>query len=73
MLKIFIILPPKFSESATGLSLALASESFCVLGLGLKPCVLDSTSGNDLIVTTDVIKNLFVIILISENTRVSKY
>ena len=26
------------------LSLALASDFFCVLGLGLKPCVLDSTS-----------------------------
>ena len=28
-----------------GLSLALASKFFCVLGLGLEPCVLDSTSG----------------------------
>ena len=27
-----------------GLSLALASKFFCVLGLGLEPCVLDSTS-----------------------------
>ena len=26
------------------LSLALASDFFCVLGLGLEPCVLDSTS-----------------------------
>ena len=29
------------------LSLALASRFFCVLGLGLEPCVLDSTSGVD--------------------------
>ena len=27
-----------------GLSLAFASKFFCVLGLGLEPCVLDSTS-----------------------------
>ena len=27
-----------------GLSLALASKFFCILGLGLEPCVLDSTS-----------------------------
>ena len=27
--------------------LALASEFFCVLGLGLEPCVLDSTSAGD--------------------------
>ena len=33
-----------FSER---LSLALASQFFCVLGLGLEPCVLDSTSGVD--------------------------
>ena len=26
--------------------LSLASDFFCVLGLGLEPCVLDSTSGN---------------------------
>ena len=30
-----------------GLSLALASKFFCVLGLGLEPCVLDSTSSDD--------------------------
>ena len=28
------------------LALALASNFFCVLGLGLEPCVLDSTSGD---------------------------
>ena len=31
--------------SSERLSLALASDFFCVLGLGLEPCVLDSTSG----------------------------
>ena len=31
-----------------GLSLALASKFFCVLGLGLEPCVLDSTAANSL-------------------------
>ena len=30
--------------SSERLSLALASDFFCVLGLGLEPCVLDSTS-----------------------------
>ena len=30
--------------SSEGLSLALALDFFCVLGLGLEPCVLDSTS-----------------------------
>ena len=29
-----------------GLSLALASKFFCVLGLALEPCVLDFTSGD---------------------------
>ena len=29
------------------LALALASDFFCVLGLGLEPCVLDSTSGSE--------------------------
>ena len=32
------------SLSSERLSLALASDFFCVLGLGLEPCVLDSTS-----------------------------
>ena len=32
--------------SSERLSLALASDFFCVLGLGLEPCVLDSTSAD---------------------------
>ena len=37
------------SSERLSLALALASDFFCVLGLGLglEPCVLDSTSGND--------------------------
>ena len=35
---------PRECLSSEGLSLALASDFFCVLGLGLEPCVLDSTS-----------------------------
>ena len=35
---------PREVLSSEGLSLALASNFFCVLGLGLEPCVLDSTS-----------------------------
>ena len=35
---------PRECLSSERLSLALASEFFCVLGLGLEPCVLDSTS-----------------------------
>ena len=34
--------------SSERLSLALASDFFCVLGLGLEPCVLDSISDNAL-------------------------
>ena len=39
---------PREGLSSERLSLALASEFFCVLdlGLGLKPCVLDPTSGS---------------------------
>ena len=37
---------PRECLSSEKLSLALASDFFCVLGLGLEPCVLDSTSGN---------------------------
>ena len=37
---------PRECLSSERLSLALASDFFCVLGLGLEPCVLDSTSGN---------------------------
>ena len=33
------------SSERLSLALALASDFFCVLGLGLEPCVLDSTSG----------------------------
>ena len=33
------------SSERLALALALASDFFCVLGLGLEPCVLDSTSG----------------------------
>ena len=36
---------PQECLSSERLSLALASDFFCVLGLGLEPCVLDSTSG----------------------------
>ena len=32
------------SSERLSLALALASDFFCVLGLGLEPCVLDSTS-----------------------------
>ena len=35
---------PRECLSSERLSLALASDFFCVLGLGLEPCVLDSTS-----------------------------
>ena len=35
---------PREVLSSERLSLALASGFFCVLGLGLEPCVLDSTS-----------------------------
>ena len=35
---------PRECLSSKRLSLALASDFFCVLGLGLEPCVLDSTS-----------------------------
>ena len=37
---------PRECLSSERLSLALASDFFCVLGLGLEPCVLDSTSAN---------------------------
>ena len=37
---------PREGLSLERLSLALASDFFCVLGLGLEPCVLDSTSDN---------------------------
>ena len=36
---------PRECLSSERLSLALASDFFCVLGLGLESCVLDSTSG----------------------------
>ena len=32
------------SSERLSLALALASDFFCVLGLGLEPCVLESTS-----------------------------
>ena len=35
---------PRECLSSERLSLALASDLYCVLGLGLEPCVLDSTS-----------------------------
>ena len=38
---------PRECLSSERLSLALASDFFCVLGLGLEPCVLDSTSGDE--------------------------
>ena len=37
---------PREGLSSEGLYLALASNDFWVLGLGLEPCVIDSTSGN---------------------------
>ena len=37
---------PRECLSSERLSLALASDFFCVLGLGLEPYVLDSTSAN---------------------------
>ena len=40
---------PRECLSLERLSLALASDFFCVLGLGLEPCVLDSTSGSNII------------------------
>ena len=39
---------PRECLSSERLSLALASDFFCVLGLDLEPCVLDSTSGKKL-------------------------
>ena len=36
---------PREGQSSEGLSLALAPDFFCVLGL--EPCVLDSTSGRN--------------------------
>ena len=35
---------PRECLSSERRSLALASDFFCVLGLGLEPCILDSTS-----------------------------
>ena len=35
------------SSERLSLALALASDFFCVLGLGLEPCVLDSTSAEN--------------------------
>ena len=40
---------PRVVLSSERLSLALASDFFCDLGLGLEPCVLDSTSGEDVL------------------------
>ena len=40
---------PRECLSSERLSLALASDFFCVLGLGLEPCVLDSTSVKNLV------------------------
>ena len=37
---------PREGLSSEGLLFASASHFLCVLGLGLKPCVLNSTSGN---------------------------
>ena len=38
--------------SSERLSLALASDFFCVVGLGLEPCVLDSTSASHIFTFT---------------------
>ena len=42
----------RLSSERLSLALALASDFFCVLGLGLglEPCVLDSTSGTKLFI-----------------------
>ena len=52
---------PRECLSSERLSLALASDFFCVLGLGLglEPCVLDSTSGGYLFLG----KSLLVVLL----------
>ena len=39
---------PRECLSLEGLSLALASDFFCALGLGHEPCILDSTSDKTL-------------------------
>ena len=43
---------PRECLSSERLSLALSSDFFCVLGLGLESCVLDSTSANGFIKIT---------------------
>ena len=48
---------PREVLSSERLSLALASDFFCVLGLGLEPCVLDSTSGHNLLTNTKATLN----------------
>ena len=45
---------PRECLSSERLSLALASDFFGVLGLGLEPCILDSTSGNYRKIHSDV-------------------
>ena len=44
---------PRECLSSERLSLALASDFFYVLGLGLEPCVLDSTSGKNVLKFTN--------------------
>ena len=39
--------------------LSLASKFFCVLGLGLEPCVLDSTSGKYVVTAGALLKSLY--------------
>ena len=46
---------PREGLSSEGLSLALAFDYVCDLGLGLKPCVLDSTFGYT-IISVQIIK-----------------
>ena len=47
---------PREGLSSEGLSLALAPDFFCVLGLGLEPCVLDSTSADCWVIVCYFIK-----------------
>ena len=51
---------PPDGLSSEGLSLALASDFFCVLGLGLEPYVLDSTSGKE--ITKLELQTLFMLL-----------
>ena len=55
---------PRECLSSERLSLALASDFFCVLGLGLEPCVLDSTSDYYLMIELGVCEKFCEICLL---------